>query len=131
MLPTLKVHTKGLGSISIHHTLLNVNQPSLKAEVKEVTTLIDSPSGNLYGAQVGSKAVIFSRGPEMVSKGTYKVPNSGLTWQLLCNLKPGKTYRILLDGVLIHTAQASSQGTIQFAAQTATKQGLFEIRLTE
>lgn len=95
------------------------------------TELIESESGNLYGAHVGNRAVIFSRNAEHQGRGSYTLQENGTVWQLLCNLKPNGNYRITQDGKSILTLAASKQGTIQFESVLTGKPTRFEFQLAE
>ena len=99
---------------SQNHVFLNVLHPSLTGEGLPSTRLIESESGRLYGAMVGSKAVLFASGPKPLESGSYTLRGEGTTWQLLCNLKPGRKYQIKQDGKLLLSALASKQGTLPF-----------------
>jgi ribosomal protein L24E len=108
---------------------LHVLHPSLKGAGMAKTELIASESGNLYGAHVGDRAVIFSRNAERQGKGTYTLRGNGTVWQLLCNLKPNESYRITQGGRSILTRAASKQGTIHFESQLAGEPARFEFQL--
>ncbi|MGA2315960.1 MAG: hypothetical protein ABSG71_06225 [Thermodesulfobacteriota bacterium] len=116
---------------SHYDNFLHVLHPSLKREGKMNAELIESEFGNIYGAQIGKKAVIFSRGPEPLMKGSYAISGSAPIWQLLCNLKPERSYQIKQDGKLLLVATASKQGTIQFESAGVNKNSHFEFNEIE
>lgn len=105
---------------------LHVLHPALKGKEKLNAELIESEAGDIYGAKVGNKAVIFSKGPDSMAKGSYEINGSGKVWQLLCDLKPEKKYQIKQDGRGILEKAASKQGTIQFETAVNGKGAQFE-----
>jgi hypothetical protein len=116
---------------SKYDNFLHVLHPSLKRDGMVNARLIESESGNISGAQIGTKAVIFSRSPEPLMKGSYAISHSGPIWQLLCNLKPERRYQINQDGKLLLVATASKQGIIQFESTGVNKNSLFEFNEIE
>ncbi|SPP99531.1 putative Lipoprotein [Candidatus Sulfobium mesophilum] len=115
---------------SNYDVFLNVLEPSMKGRGHLRAELIESESGNMYGAFLGSRAVLFSKGPEPLLKGSYRIAGSGKVSQLLCNLTPGKNYRIKQDGRQIATAKATRQGTTQFESQVS-KNSSFEFAVVD
>lgn len=105
---------------------LHVLHPALKGKGRLEAELIESKAGDMYGAKVGNKAVLFSRGPDSLTKGSYEITASGRVWQLLCNLKPEKKYQIRQDGKALFEKVASKQGTIEFEATMDGKKSTFE-----
>jgi hypothetical protein len=99
---------------SKYDNFLHVLHPALKGRGKLNAELIESGAGDIYGAKVGNKAVLFSKNPEPLMKGSYTIAGSGTLWQLLCDLKPEKKYQVSQDGKLLFEKAASKQGTIQF-----------------
>jgi hypothetical protein len=116
---------------SKYDNFLHVLHPSLKRNGTVNVELIESESGNIYGAQIGNKAVIFSRGPKPLVKGSYAISRSGPIWQLLCNLKSEIRYQVKQDGKLLFEKIASKQGTIQFESTGFNKNSLFEFNESE
>ncbi|MFC1657055.1 hypothetical protein ACFL2P_00580 [Candidatus Moduliflexota bacterium] len=100
---------------------LHVLHPSLKGGGGAKSELVESVDGTVQGALVGSKAVLFSRETAPLREGSYKLPERGRMWQLLCNLAPGRKYEIRQDGEIIVTGEASGQGVLHFEA--AAKSG--------
>ncbi|MCK5217888.1 hypothetical protein KAR10_00090, partial [bacterium] len=115
---------------SQNHVFLNVLHPSLTGEGLANTTLIDSESGALYGAHVGNKATLFASGPDPLESGSYTLRGEGITWQLLCNLKPGRKYQIKQDGKLLLSALSSRQGTLSFESKIS-KSSHFQFNVAE
>ena len=111
---------------SKYDNFLHVLHPALKGKGQLNAELIESESGDIYGAKVGNRAVLFSRNPEALMKGSYTIAGSGTIWQLLCNLKPEKKYQIKQDEKLLLEKIASKQGTIQFEAPVNGKGARFE-----
>lgn len=114
---------------SKYDNFLHVLHPSLKGKGKMDAELIESKSGNLYGAKIGNKTVLFSIGPEPMVKGSYMINGSGTIWQLLCNLKPERKYQIKQDGKLLLDKVSSRQGIIQFESSVMSKSSLFEFTI--
>lgn len=111
---------------SKYDNFLHVLHPALKGKGKLNAELIESGAGDIYGAKVGNKAVLFSKNPEPLMKGSYTIAGSGELWQLLCNLKPEKKYQVRQDGKLLFEKAASKQGTIQFESAVNGKGAQFE-----
>jgi hypothetical protein len=111
---------------SKYDNFLHVLHPALKGKGKFNAELVESAAGDIYGAKVGNKAVLFSKYPEPLTKGSYTIAGSGALWQLLCNLKPEKKYQIKQDGKVLFEKGASKQGTIQFEATMNGKNSQFE-----
>lgn len=105
---------------------LNVLQPSLKGHSTQQPELIDSLVPDLYGVKIGNQSVLFAGGPDALSKGAYALSGGGKQWQLLCNLKPGKRYKITQDGKLISDKPASNQGTLLFESTLYRNRATFE-----
>ncbi|MRR36603.1 hypothetical protein EG829_18435, partial [bacterium] len=105
---------------------LHVLHPSLKGRGGREALLVESSDGTVYGALVGSKAVLFARGADFLTKGSYQLAGSGTVWQLLCNLKPGREYEVRQDGKKVAAATASLQGTISFEAPLPGRTSVFE-----
>jgi len=111
---------------SKYDNFLHVLHPALRGKGKLNSELIESEAGDIYGSKVENRAVIFSKGPDSMTKGSYGVNGSGKVWQLLCNLKPEKKYQIKQDGKVLFEKGASKQGTIQFEATMNGKNSQFE-----
>lgn len=111
---------------SKYDNFLHVLHPALKGKGKMDAELIESGAGDIYGAKVGSKVVLFSRNPEPLMKGSYMIAGSGTVWQFLCNLRPEKKYQIKQDGKLLFEKVASKQGTIRFESAMNGKGSRFE-----
>jgi hypothetical protein len=111
---------------SNYDNFLNVLQPALKGKGKLNAVLIESVPGDIYGAKIDNKVVLFSRNPEPLTKGSYTITDSGTVWQLICNLKPETKYQIRQDSKAILEKVASKQGTIQFEASLNGKSTQFE-----
>jgi hypothetical protein len=116
---------------SKYDNFLHVLHPSLKRDGTVSAELIESESGNICGAQIGKKAVIFSRSPELLLRGSYAISSSGPIWQLLFNLKPERRYQIKQDGKPLFEKVASKQGTIQFESTGVNKNLHFEFNEIE
>jgi hypothetical protein len=93
---------------------LHVLHPTLKRKGMADTQLTKSDSGNLYGAKIGNRVVIFSSRPGPLENGSYTLHSEGPMWQLLCNLAPQKGYQIIQDGKSLFVLEASKQGTLHF-----------------
>ncbi|MBP1750462.1 MAG: putative lipoprotein [Deltaproteobacteria bacterium] len=111
---------------SKYDNFLHGLHPAFKGRGKLNAELIESASGDTYGAKVGNKTVLFSKNPEPLTKGSFTVAGSGTLWQLLCDLKPEKKYQVKQDGKLLFEKAASKQGTIQFEAAVNGTDSLFE-----
>jgi len=116
---------------SKYDNFLHVLHPSLKRDGMVNAELIESGSGNIYGALIDKRVVIFSRNPDLLVEGSYAIGRSGPIWQLLCNLKPEKRYQIKQDGKPLFEKIASKQGTIQFESNGANKKLYFEFKILE
>ena len=64
-------------------------------------------------------------------KDSYTIHGTGTIWQLLCNLKPEKTYQIKQDGKLLFAAKAGNQGTLQFESSLSGKGSRFDFNVAE
>jgi hypothetical protein len=116
---------------SHYDNFLHVLHPSLKREGKMKAELIESDFGNIYGAKIGSKTVIFAKNQVPLVKGSYTINGLGGILQLLCNLKAKRSYQIKQDGKLLLVATASKQGTIQFESTGVNKNSHFEFNEIE
>ena len=116
---------------SRYDNFLHVLHPSLKREGKMNAELVEAEFGDIYGAKIGNKTVIFAKNPQPLVKGSYTISGSGTVWQLLCNLKPQRNYQIKQDGKLLLATTASKQGTIQFESTGFNKNSLFEFNESE
>jgi len=105
---------------------LHVLHPSLKGGAGRDAVLIESRDDMLYGAHIGDRAVLFAKGADFLTKGSYSLNGTGKVWQLVCNLKPGREYQVRQDGKMVVTATASAQGTLTFEASLAGRPSLFE-----
>jgi hypothetical protein len=108
---------------------LHVIHPSLKGEPGRDAVLIESRDETLYGAHIGNRAVLFSKGADSLVKGNYTLAGAGTVWQLVCNLKPGREYQVRQDGSMVFTAKASAQGTLTFEAPLSGQPSVFELSL--
>jgi hypothetical protein len=104
---------------------LHVLHPTLERKGMADTQLTKSDSGNLYGAKIGGRVVIFSSRPEPLENGSYTLHSKGPMWQLLCNLVPQKSYQIIQDGKLLFVLEVSKQGTLHFES-TISKSSHFQ-----
>lgn len=111
---------------SKYDNFLHVLHPALKGKGHLNAELIESGAGDIYGAKVGNKAVLFSKSPEPLTNGSYTIAASGTLWQLMCNLKPEKIYQIKQDGKVLFEKAASKQGTMQFESAVNGKSSKFE-----
>jgi len=116
---------------SRYDNFLHVLHPSLKRDGIVSSELIESESGNIYGAKIGNKTVIFAKNQDPLVKDSYTINGLGAIWQLLCNLKAERSYQIKQDGKLLLLATASKQGTIQFESTGVNKNSLFEFNEIE
>ncbi|CAG0983469.1 partial Heparin and heparin-sulfate lyase, partial [Planctomycetaceae bacterium] len=105
---------------------LHVIHPSLKDGAGRDAVLIESRDDTLYGAHIGDRAVLFAKGADFLTKGSYSLNGTGKVWQLVCNLKPGREYQVRQDGRMVVTATASAQGTLTFEASLVGRPSLFE-----
>ncbi len=105
---------------------LHVLHPSLKGGAGRDAVLIESRGDTLYGARIGDRVVLFAKGADFLTKGSYSLAGSGKIWQLLCNLKPGKDYQVRQDGKIVLAAKSSAQGTLQFETSLPGKLSVFE-----
>ena len=78
------------------------------------TALVESDEGSAYGAYVDDRVVMFSKDGHPLYKITYTIKGARKIKHLLCNLEPGKKYRIKKDGENISDQLASKQGIIYF-----------------
>jgi len=108
---------------------LHVLHPSLKGGAGRDAVLIESRDDTLYGAHIGDRAVLFAKGADFLTKGSYSFAGTGKVWQLLCNLKPGREYQVRQDGKIVATATASAQGTLAFEVPLAGRSSLFEFSI--
>jgi hypothetical protein len=108
---------------------LHVLHPSLKGSAGREAELIESSGDTLYGARIGDRAVLFSRGADFLNKGSYTLAGTGKIWQLVCNLKPGKEYQLRQNGKVLVTTRASAQGTLAFEASLSGRPSVFEFGL--
>lgn len=116
---------------SRYDNFLHVLHPSLKRDRMVNAELIESESGNIYGAKMGNKTVIFAKNQDPLVKGSYTISGLGTIWQLLCNLKPQRNYQIKQDGKPLFEKIASKQGTIQFESTGVNKSPYFEFNEIE
>ncbi|ABB32228.1 hypothetical protein GeomeDRAFT_1571 [Geobacter metallireducens RCH3] len=105
---------------------LHVLHPSLKGSGGSDAVLIESRDDSLYGALIGNRAVLFAKGADFLTKGSYPLSGNGKVWQLLCDLKPGRDYQVRQDGKVVATVTASAQGTLTFESLLAGRQSQFE-----
>jgi hypothetical protein len=110
---------------------LHVLHPSMKGRGVLHAELIESEDGDVHGALVGSRAVLFSREATPLRRGSYRLPGGRKTWQLLCNLIPEAKYEIRHDGKIILTKAASGQGILHFKTGASSGDSNFQFAVVE
>ncbi|MBE9542326.1 MAG: hypothetical protein IMF01_08405 [Proteobacteria bacterium] len=88
------------------------------------TGLVESDEGSAYGAYVDDRVVMFSKDGHPLRKINYAIEGKGNIKHLICNLEPGRKYRITKDGENIPDQLASKQGIIYFSTEGG---GLLEV----
>lgn len=100
--------------------LCDVNDSMLEA------VSIETASGDMVGSFIDNSGdikfpgwvILFSEKEKNITSDTYSVLLSNSTKHLLCNLMPGKDYKIYLDSELLETKQTGNQGTLYFKTDT-------------
>ena len=103
---------------------LHVLYPTVPEAEMPRAVLVESDEGNAYGAYVDERVVMFSKDSHPLRKINYAIEGKGNIKHLLCNLEPGRKYRIKKDGENIPDQLASKQGIIYFSTEGG---GLLEV----
>jgi hypothetical protein len=102
------------------------------ATAPTASTHVTTADNSMEGAQVGSQVVLFGRNGnvDLTAGTTYQFSGSatGAVQHLLTNLAPGQQFQELLNGSLLSTLTASSQGTISFST---TGSGTETVKVTQ
>jgi hypothetical protein len=80
-----------------------------------------SSDGRMEGVQIGNQVVLFGRNGDVdaTTPVSYRITATGSVQHLLTNLAAGQNYQITVNGVVLETVAASSQGTLSFTTTTA------------
>ena len=96
---------------------LHVLCPTVPEAEMPRTALVESDEGSAYGAYVDDRVVMFSKDGHSLYKIIYTIKGARKIKHLLCNLEPGRKYRIKKDGENISDQIASKQGIIYFSTE--------------
>lgn len=95
------------------------------------TSLVATLSGDeMAGVLIDDKVVLFGKSGTPVTNTSFKAAKEGSVQFLIADLTPGTIYKVLREGALLTTLQASANGTVSFNDNPGAPGAIYNILMS-